>query len=71
MTDQDKKLLEDPQELSREEWLKRCAARLREIGALDEPLADEMAKTVLEDSGYSLTDSPEHAADDEMSYWTE
>lgn len=61
---------ETKQELTREQWLARCAAHFQKVAALDESLAIDMAKAQLETLKGDLSENPEQAADDEMSYWT-
>jgi hypothetical protein len=56
--------------LTREQWLERCAARFRSVAAMKPELARSFAETQLESLKDDLTENPEDAADDEMSYWT-
>lgn len=56
--------------LSREQWLARCAAHFQSKAALDGALAMDMAESQLEFLANDLTENPEQAAEDEMSYWT-
>mgnify|MGYP001612202415 CR=1 FL=1 len=55
---------------TREQWLERCAAVLRTKGCLDGPTALDVARSQLENCNDDLTESPEEAAEDEMSNWT-
>jgi hypothetical protein len=55
---------------TREQWLARCAARFASVAAIEEPGATELAEIQLENLKGDLTENPEEAADDEMSYWT-
>lgn len=57
------------QSISREQWLERCATVLREKGGLDPLVALNVAESQLENCDGDLTENPEDAADDEMSYW--
>lgn len=57
--------------LTREQWLERCAARLRDRGGMVPDVAMLTADAQLENLNEDLTENPEQAADDEMSYWTE
>jgi hypothetical protein len=56
--------------LSRDEWLSRCAAHFVKRAAFDAALAMEYAQAQLESLKGDLTENPEDAAEDEMSYWT-
>ena len=56
--------------LTREQWLARCAARFREVAAVETPGDMELAEAQLENLKDDLTENPEDAADDEMSYWS-
>lgn len=51
-------------------WLDRCAARFCQEAGLPRDMAMEMAESQLENLKGDITESPEQAADDEMSYWT-
>lgn len=53
-----------------EQWLERCAARFQAVASVAPGLAMNMAKSQLENLKDDLTENPEEAADDEMSYWT-
>jgi hypothetical protein len=55
--------------LNREEWLWRCAVRFMQISAVNLRKARMLAETQLENLNGDLSESPEDAADDEMSYW--
>ncbi|HEY1171017.1 MAG TPA: hypothetical protein VGH19_06560 [Verrucomicrobiae bacterium] len=57
--------------LSREEWLKRCAARLMERAALNAADAMGIAESNLESDPSALEESPEDIADEELSRWGE
>lgn len=57
--------------ITKDEWLTRCAKRLTELGGLEPEVAHEVAETQFENVGEDLTESPEDAADEEMSYWSE
>lgn len=59
-----------PTALSREQWLARCAAHFQKVAALAEPSAMDLAESQLETLKGDLSENPEQAADDEMSYWT-
>jgi len=62
--------------MEKEEWLKRYKERMIERG-LSEEEAEEQTKAMSDDSTplgsaafeIRLEDSPEEAADDELSYW--
>lgn len=53
-----------------DEWIERCAKVLRERGGLEPAVAQQIADSQLENLGGDLTENPEQAAEDEMSYWT-
>lgn len=55
--------------LSREQWLARCATRFRLAAAVPPDEAMSLAESQLEILDDDLTESPEQAADDELSYW--
>jgi len=54
--------------LTRDEWMRRYAAHLVEVGGLEQARADEFAEAGA-DLGWEDDDLPEDAADEEMSYW--
>lgn len=56
---------------TRDEWLERCAAVLRVRGGMTPDDALKTAEAQFENIGSDLTENPEDAAEDEMSYWTE
>lgn len=60
-----------PTPAEEERWLERCAARLHAVGGLDPAVAFSTAESQLENLNGDLSESPEEAADDEMSYWGE
>jgi hypothetical protein len=49
----------------------RCAARFCDVAGLYEHLAISLAESQLENLSGDLSENPEQAADDEMSYWTD
>lgn len=53
--------------MKKSEWLKRYRNRLTERG-LNKQTAKDCANAV-DEEGIDLDDSPESAADDELSYW--
>ncbi len=55
--------------ISKEEWLKRCAAQLVLRSGIEPETAAEIAETVFESAEEDLNESPEECADEEMSYW--
>lgn len=55
--------------MTREQWIARCAAHFRKEAALEGALAMKLAESQLEAVKDDLTENPERAADDEMSYW--
>lgn len=63
--------------MDRREWERRFGARIKEKGISedDQPLGDEVVKAELESWPQSddewLRVSPEEAADESMSYWSE
>lgn len=60
-----------PPEISKGEWLKRCAIQFVKVADLDQETADQFAETCLE-STIEFDDkesTPEECADNEMSYW--
>lgn len=55
---------------TREQWLERCAAHfIRACVSMPHEEAMGLAESQLENLGGDLTESPENAAEDEMSYW--
>jgi hypothetical protein len=55
---------------TREQWLERCAARFRSVcPSMSVEDAKGLAESQLENLNDDLTENPEDAADDEMSYW--
>jgi hypothetical protein len=56
--------------LTKEQWIERCAKRLQEVAHLDAGMAHYIAESQLENLRGDLTENPEDAADDEISYWT-
>lgn len=57
-------------DIAREQWVARCARVLRERGGMTEEVAWLTAESQLENLNNDLTENPEQAAEDEMSYWT-
>jgi len=55
--------------LSREHWIKRCAARLEDRAAVHPTTAIDIAESQLENLNNDLTENPEDAADEEISNW--
>jgi len=62
--------------MTKEEWLKRCAARFQERGGLTHEQSVEVAEACLEsqdDPGFVFSEladySPESCADEDMSNW--
>lgn len=51
------------------DWVKRCKAHYVAAG-VDEAFAADCAESCLESVDYDLSESPEDAAADDMSYWT-
>jgi len=62
-----------PTEITKGEWLRRCAARFIEKGGVDEETAEAFAETCLESTleFEDFESTPEECADGEMSYWTD
>ena len=58
----------DTEALSRDEWSRRYAARIAAVAGWDQASADAAAEAV-PDEYIGDYDSPEEAADDEMSHW--
>lgn len=58
-------------QITREEWLKRCAARLMERAALSAEDAMGIAESNIESDPSALEESPEEMADEELSRWGE
>lgn len=56
--------------ITREQWLERCAARFISVAAVGKQDAHDLAESQLENLKDDLTENPEQAADDELSYWT-
>lgn len=56
--------------ITREVWLQRCVARLMERAGLGRDDAMLLAESQLENLKDDLSENPEDAADDELSYWT-
>lgn len=52
----------------KEDWLRRCAQRYIDMSGIDEDEAKEYAEACWE-SRLDDADSPEDAADEDMSYW--
>lgn len=58
--------------LTRGQWLKRCAAVFIQEGLVGPDFATEMAEICLNDTFEGdLTENPEDAAREEMSYWAD
>lgn len=57
--------------MTQEEWIARCAARLNSRSGMPVDEAKDVAESCLENLDYDLSESPEDAADEEMSCWTE
>jgi hypothetical protein len=57
--------------ITRDEWVARCAARLIERGVTEDLHPHSIADACLETLDEDLTESPEEAADEELSYWTD
>ncbi len=57
--------------MNKEEWLTRCAARFATRGGLHLKQARDFAEAALENLNGDLTENPEEAADEDMSYWTD
>lgn len=58
-----------PVEITKEEWIQRSAARFKDRGGLTEEEAREQAKASFETVNGDLSENPEDAADEDMSYW--
>ena len=54
-----------------EEWLKRCANRLKELAKLSDDEASDMANALLDGLDGDTTEDPEVVADDELSHLTD
>lgn len=51
------------------EWLSRCAAQYMKRIGMSEEDARDAAKAALENLDNDLTENPEDAADEDLSYW--
>lgn len=56
--------------MTKELWLERCANKLVAVANVETALALDIAESQLENLKGDLTEDPEEAADDELSYWT-
>ncbi|MBU9468613.1 hypothetical protein LGM75_24660 [Burkholderia multivorans] len=60
----------EPEIMTDEQWLKRCAARFVERAHVNETIARSFAESCFEDiADFGFENDPEGAADCEMSYW--
>lgn len=57
--------------MNREEWLTRCAARFEVRAGMHLTEARGFAEAVLENLNDDTSESPEEAADEDMSCWTD
>lgn len=68
------------EDISKEEWIKRCAVRFVKCGSVDDKSAIEMAEACFnaEQNGFgnqeplaivAFDQGPEESADTDMSYW--
>ena len=57
--------------MDREEWITRCAARFETRGGLHLIEARGFAEAALENLNDDTAESPEDAADEDMSCWTD
>lgn len=55
--------------MDKEEWIRRCAARYEERAGLHCLQACDIAEACLENLDGDLTENPEDAADEDLSYW--
>lgn len=55
--------------MEKEEWIRRCAARFEQRGGLHLNQARDFAEACLENLDGDLTENPEDAADEDMTYW--
>ncbi len=60
-----------PVPMTREEWMRRYAARMVTIGGMGRDVADEAAKAAADSAEDDEWLDPEESADEEMSYWTD
>lgn len=71
--------MEQTQALTRDEWITRFAARIREVAGMDEAEATQVATTAADEHEQNEREfggtidwlDPEDDADVEMSYWTD
>lgn len=54
-----------------DEWLRRCATRFENRYGIAAAEAQSLAQSQFENCGFDFTESPEEAADDEVSHWVD
>lgn len=55
--------------INQEEWIQRCAARFEVRASMGKDEAIRCAEACLENLGGDLTESPEEAADEDLTCW--
>lgn len=58
-------------QISKDEWLQRCAARYQHRAGIEASEAMSCAEASLENLDGDLTENPEEAADEDLTCWQE